>query len=327
MKYIEVIADASDVNTVSAIAEHVEASDFRVGLVDKDGMQMMRLLVPDNKIQLALDKLQKLFNTKQKARILVLPIEVSLPASSEAERKEEDAAIEAREFLYEEVEKNARLDLNFLILLALSTIVAAIGLAENNVAVLIGAMVIAPLLSPNLAFGLGTALGDIPLMKKSAITTSVGIMVAIVLSALLGLVWAFDTSGPELLARTKVGMDAVILALASGAAAALSLTSRSLNVLVGVMVAVALLPPAATVGLMLSQGETQHIIGASLLLTINIVCVNLACKIVFFLRGVRPRVWWKKKTAKKKMITYVVIWIITLLILILIIYLRQSLVN
>ena len=323
MKYIEVIADSSDLDTVLAIAEKVGAGDFRQGQVAEDGSQTMRLLISDDKLQLTLDRLQKLLGTQSNARILVLPVEISLPKSTETQRKVEDSAVEAREFLYDEVEKNARLDLNFTVLLALSTIVAAIGLVENNVAVLIGAMVIAPLLSPNLAFGLGTALGDIPLMKKSAITTSVGILFAIVISMILGLFWDFDHTGIELMSRTEVGFSAAALALASGAAAALSLTSRSLNVLVGVMVAVALLPPAATVGLMLGQGQTQLASSAALLLAINIVCVNLACKVVFFLKGVRPRIWWKKETAKRKMTSYVIIWIVTLAVLLLFIYLKR----
>ncbi len=321
MKYIEIITNTGDVDTISAIAEKIGARDFRLGAVSEDGLHMMRLLITDNKLQLALDNLQKVLQAKEEARIIVLPVEVSLPKSSEEQRKEEDGAIETREFLYEEVEKNARLDINFIVLLSLSTIVAAIGLIENNVAVLVGAMVIAPLLSPNLAFGLGTALGDIPLMKKAAITTFSGILLAIFLSLLIGLLWPFDMTGSELLARTKVGMDSVILALASGTAAAVSLTSRSLNVLVGVMVAVALLPPAATMGLMLAQGQLDYAIGAGLQLAINIVCVNLASKIVFFLRGIRPRIWWKKETAKRKMVTYLLVWFITLIILILIIYL------
>lgn len=132
---------------------------------------------------------------------------------------------------------------------------AAIGLIESNVAVVIGAMVIAPLLGPNLAFGLGTALGDASLMRKSALTNSVGILLAIALSVLIGLFTLFDVSSPELIPRTQVGLDSIALALASGAAAALSLTTGLSSVLVGVMVAVALLPPAVTFGLMLGHGD------------------------------------------------------------------------
>ena len=97
---------------------------------------------------------------------------------------------------------------------------------------------------------------------------------AIGLSAALARVWPWDPSSTELMLRTDVGLAAVALALASGAAAALSLTTGLSSVLVGVMVSVALLPPAAALGLMLGYGQPDLAIGAGLLLAINIVCVK-----------------------------------------------------
>ncbi len=324
MKYVEIVTDKGNIDTVSAIAEQHDASDFRHGEEGKDGMRAMRLLVADDKLQSVLDSLQKILNSQPSARVAVLPVEIVLPTPTAQERKEEDAAIEAREALYEGVEKNARLDLNFTILVVLSTIVAAIGLIENNVAVVIGAMVIAPLLGPNLAFGLATALGDISLMQKSALTTSVGIVIAVTLSVGIGIFWPFDVSSPELVARTEVGLDSVALALASGAAAALSLTTGLSSVLVGVMVAVALLPPAVALGIMLGLGDVNLAFGAGLLLAINVVCVNLAIKVVFFFKGIRPRTWWEKKKAKRAMVIYILAWIVTLIILVSFIYGRKA---
>ena len=325
MKFVEIIADEGSADTVSAIAEKTDASDFRCGEVGRDGMLTMRLLVGDDKLQVVLDSLQKILHAQSSARVAVLPVEIVLPKPSERERKEEDAAVEAREALYGEVERNARLDLNFGVLVVLSTVVAAIGLIENNVAVVIGAMVIAPLLGPNMAFGLGTALGDISLMRKSALTTSVGIVIAVALSVGIGVFWPFDVSSPELVARTNVGLDSVALALASGAAAALSLTTGLSSVLVGVMVAVALLPPAVALGIMLGLGNINLALGAGLLLAINVVCVNLAIKIVFFFKGIRPRTWWEKKKAKRAMTIYIVAWVVTLIILVSFIYGRAAL--
>jgi uncharacterized hydrophobic protein (TIGR00341 family) len=327
MKYIEVVADSGSADTVSAIAEKHEVSDYRVGAVGEDGLQPMRLLVADDKLQPVLDSLQTLLGVQTSARIVVLPVDIALPKPSEQERKEEDAATAARESLYEGVEKNARLDLNFIVLVSLSTVVAAIGLIESNVAVVIGAMVIAPLLGPNLALGLGTTLGDVSLMRKSVLTGSAGIALAIALSVGIAAIWPFDLASPEIASRTQVGLDSVALALASGAAAALSLTTGLSSVLVGVMVAVALLPPAVTLGLMLGHGEFNLAMGAGLLLAINLVCVNLACKLVFMFKGIHPRTWVEKEKAKHAMLVYILGWVITLIILILIIYGRRALIN
>ncbi len=324
MKYVEIIADAGSSDIVSVIAKKAKAMDFRLGLVGTDGMQPMRMLVSDDKLQLALDTLQNVLGAQPTARILVLSVEASLPKPDEEKKKNEDSATAARELIYEEVEKGARLDLNFCLLVVLSTVVAAIGLIENNVAVLIGAMVIAPLLGPNLALSLGTALGDVSLMRKSARTLFFGVLLAVALSAVFGVLWPSALTGHELMSRTRASLDSIFLALASGAAAALSLTTGLSGVLVGVMVAVPLLPPAATLGIMLGAGEPALAMGAGLLLAVNVVSVNLASKIVFFLKGVHPRTWLEKEKAKRAMLRYVVGWIVTLLILLLLMFVRSS---
>lgn len=325
MKYVELIVNTGNADTVTAIAEKHEVTDQRISAAGEDGMQAIRLLVADDKLQSVLDSLQTLFGSQPSARIIVLPVELTLPVSSEQDRKVEDSAVAARETLYEGVEKNARLDLNFIVLVFLSTIVAAIGLIEDNVAVVIGAMVIAPLLGPNLAFGLGTALGDVSLMRKSVLTGTAGIALAVTLSVIIGRFYPFDAAVPEIASRTVVGLDSVALALASGAAAALSLTTGLSSVLVGVMVAVALLPPAVTMGLMLGNNDINLALGAGLLLAINLVCVNLACKLVFLIKDIRPRTWVEKEKARRAMAVYILGWVVTLVVLILFIYGRRAL--
>lgn len=327
MKYVEIIANADSADTVLAVAQQEEAQDFRLGLVDEDGMQKMRMLVSDDKLQEVLDALQDLLDTQATAHIVVLPVEMSLPKPDEEERKQEHAATEAREALYEGVEKGVQLDLNFVMLVILSSVVAAIGLITNNVAVVIGAMVIAPLLGPNLALSLGTSLGDLSLIQRSVQTLLVGILLAIAIPAGLGIFWSFDVTNHELMLRTSVGIDSVALALASGAAAALSLTTGLSSVLVGVMVAVALLPPAAALGLMLGSGNTGLATGAALLLVINIVCINLASKIVFDIKGIRPQGWQEKKKARREKAVYILGWFVILLLLIALIYVRRSLIT
>lgn len=325
MKYVEIIANEGNYETVAAIAEQVEAADVRAVLTDADGTQLMRLLVRDDRLQATLDRLQNTLGMEPGARITVLPVDISLPRSVDKEEKAEDSATAAREALHDEAARGARLNRNYIVLVILSTLVAAIGMLENNVAVVVGAMVIAPLLGPNLAFALGTALGDGALMKESALTLLTGLALAIGLSAALAQVWQGSPDSTELLLRTHVGLSAVALALASGAAAALSLTTGLSSVLVGVMVAVALLPPTAALGLMLGYGKPELALGAGLLLSINIVCVNLACKVVFLAKRIYPRVWWQKEKARRGMRNAVAAWIVSLVVLIAAIYLRQVL--
>ena len=319
MKLIEVVASQRSLPTVQAIADKYKAYDFRTGPIGEDDMRAMRILTRDDKVQAVLDALQSILGAQPSARVLVIPVDLTIP------QPDEDSATMAREALYTMVERNARLDGNYLLLVLLSTIVAAIGLVEDSAAVVIGAMVIAPLLGPNLALGLGTALGDLELMRKAVLTTLAGVALAVALSLLLGLLWPFTADAHELLSRTDVGMESLALALASGAAAALSLTTGLPSVLVGVMVAVALLPPAAALGLMLGHGEIRLATGAGLLLAVNIVSINLACKLVFLLKGIRPRDWWGKEKAKRAMWIYLLVWLFTLLVLGVIIVQRDAL--
>jgi len=167
-------------------------------------------------------------------------------------------------------------------------------------------------------------LGDMPLMWKAFKTILAGIGLALFLSIGLGIWHPMNLDSPELMARTDVGLDSMALALASGAAAVISLTTGLSSVLVGVMVAVALLPPTATLGIMLGAGHTQLAIGAALLLAVNIVCVNLAAKVVFLVRGIKPRSWLEKQKANQSMVTYLVIWILSLAILLVVILFRKG---
>lgn len=322
MKYIEVTANAGSADTIRAIAEKVKALDFRLGVVGDDGLQLMRILIADDSLQKTLDTLQNILGAQPSARIVVLPIEIHLPKQIEKERAEKGSLSTAREALYQEVEKGARLEANFLILVILSTIVAAIGLVEDNVAVVIGAMVIAPLLGPNLALSLGTALGDMHLIKKSIKTLSFGVSLAVIMSVFIGLFWPGNLNSHELMTRTTANLDSVALALASGAAATLSLTTGLSGVLVGVMVAVALLPPAVTLGIMLGAGNIQLAVGAGVLLAINIVSVNLSSKLVFLLKGVGPRTWVEKEAAKIAMTRYIIGWVVSLLVLVAFIFIQ-----
>ncbi len=90
------------------------------------------------------------------------------------------------------------------------------------------------------------------------------------------------------------------------------------------MVAVALMPPAVTIGLMLSIAEYNHALGAALLLAVNIVCINLSAKLVFLFRGIKPRTWLDAHKARQSRLLYIVIWIVMLALLFLMIYLRHK---
>ena len=326
MRVIEVITDHGHVDTLRGIAAQQEIVDIWVGHNDEDGRCSTRLLVRPEKQQAVMDALQSLLATADDTRILVLPVEASLPRLEEdsPEDEKQSSVTRSREELYQKIVSGAKLDSNFMYMVIMSTIVAAIGLLEDNVAVVIGAMVIAPLLGPNMALALATTLGEGKLLWSALKSNLAGLLTALTLSVLIGFIWPLNFDSHELMMRTDVGMDGIVLALVSGAAAVLSLTAGLSNSLVGVMVAVAILPPTATVGLMLGSGNYQHALGAALLLAVNVVCVNLASNITFLLKGIKPRTWYEKKKAKQSLIILVLFWLVVLVVLVMTVKVRHE---
>jgi len=300
MKIVEVVADESYIDSIKNIVEKNDVPDFWVVSSESEGRKVVRILVKPEQRQTILDALQGILSTSLSARVVVIPIEATLPREEEPEKKTKiiSATETTREELYNSIGKNARLNRTYLLLIFLSTVVVAIGLLKDNVAVVIGAMVIAPLLGPNLALALGTALGDTDLMWKAFKTGLAGMGLALILSIFIGILWPLNVESRELLARTYGGVDSAVLAMASGAAAVISLTSGIPSILVGVMVAVALLPPAATMGLMLGAGQTDLAYGAAFLLAVNIVAINLSAKLGFLIQGIKPRTWLEKKKSQ-----------------------------
>jgi len=323
MRIIEVITDAGNLDTIKGLASQHEIDDLWCGASMPDGRQAFRLLVSDDARQQVLDGLQHLLGSSETSHIIVQPVDVVLPKSTAQQQAGPERVSATREELYQNIQQGARLDRNFLILTVLSTVVAAVGLIEDNVAVIIGAMVIAPLLGPNMALALASSLGDSDLIQKALRTNFAGILLAAMLGVLFGLGWEVNLDSVEISSRTDVGLDSVVLALASGAAAALSLTTGLSSALVGVMVAVALLPPTVTAGLLTGSGLYAPAFGAALLLAVNVVCVILSSKLVFLAKGIRPRTWLEQRKAQQSSWLYGLFWAVLLVLLVILIVLRQ----
>jgi uncharacterized hydrophobic protein (TIGR00341 family) len=301
---IEAIAPPSNEDAIVRIAKQSEATDFWVSSASEKQIAI-KILVEKAKSQKVLDQLQSLMEGKSNFRVLAYPLEIALPY----EKKQSNSpATISREALLSQLKAQGKLDGHYMMLVFLSTIVAAIGLIENNVAVIIGAMVIAPLLGPNLALSLSTILGQVRGVFNALQTLVVGISFALGLSILLSLFYPNISLTPELLSRTVVGMDGLALALASGAAAALSITTGVSSVLVGVMVAVALLPPTVTLGICLGLGAYPEAKGAALLLIANIASVNLTAQLTMRLKGIKPREKEKQRTALIVFILGILFW-------------------
>lgn len=320
MRMIEVtFPDGIDTKPLLSACMKAEPMDYRLEPADERGRRLLRLVFRTGDGQDAIDSIQGILANEEGWRLVVLPVEAALPKPETTEEDEETKkkrkTLALREELFEDISRGAHLDRDFILLTVLSAVVAALGLNANNVAAVIGAMVIAPLLGPILAFSFGSALGDLDLMLKSARTAMAGLVTGLIVAMAIGAATGVNLGSDELVSRTFVGVDAVALALVSGAAAALSLSTGISSALVGVMVAVALLPPSAAVGLFIGAGEWSFALRAALLLAINVTSVLLAALFIFRVKGVRPRTWLERRSAKRSVFVNYAVWVACILVL------------
>jgi uncharacterized hydrophobic protein (TIGR00341 family) len=333
LRLIEVYLPAEERGRLQEILkDHEILGSWQEG--SPEGKTLAKLLLPTEKSGEILDLLEKHFSTVEGFRIVLLPVEASIPRPQEEEKKAEEAgpgqekpekkiAGISREELYTDVQKISKLSWVFIVFVLLASVVAAIGMMRDSTVAIIGAMVIAPLLGPNVALSLATTLGDTDLARRAMKTNVAGMLAALFLALLIGIAFQVDPDAPKIVAGTRVGLGDIILALAAGSAAALSFTTGVLSALIGVMVAVALLPPLVTLGMLIGAGRWDMALGAMLLLLTNLICVNLAGVVTFLARGIRPLTWWEANRAKKATRQAIAIWTFLLTVLAVVILLSQ----
>ncbi len=331
---------------IEVILPNARMEDLRRALNNEDvlglWMQAMhtdqtitRILVPTGHTEDIIDRLHERFRLDPAFRLMLFSVEATLPKpeppAQDKEGQQENGTTSpqaasksqriSREELYQDVAQGAQLTAIYLITVALSTVVAAVGVMRDDLAIIIGAMVIAPLLGPTVALALASALGDLTLSARSIKTLLAGIAIALLLSIFIGAVGPVDPQTPAIVSRTQMGVGDLLLALAAGSAGALAFTSGIPAGIIGVMVAVALLPPLVVVGLLVGAGYGLLGFNAMLLFVGNVACINLAGVVTFLSQKLQPRSWWAAERAGKATRIAVMLWTLTLAILLAIVVL------
>lgn len=171
--------------------------------------------------------------------------------------------------------------------LMFAIIVASIGLNVNSTAVIIGAMLISPLMGPIMGIGYGIGINDFELIKKSFKSISLAVVISILSATLYFLITPLSEARSELLARTTPTLWDVLIALFGGLAGILATTRKEKsNVIPGVAIATALMPPLCTAGYGLASGHLSYFFGAFYLFFINMVFIALAT--VLFISYLNP---------------------------------------
>jgi len=195
----------------------------------------------------------------------------------------------------QDIRESASSSFDFFLLVILSCSIATLGLITDSPAVIIGAMLVAPLMSPIIGVGMSSITGDSFLARNSAIALLRGAVLTVLLSSLMTLVNAnlpfvvLQELPGEVLARIHPSPIDLGIALAGGLAAAYALTRSKLSAaLPGVAIATALMPPLCTVGIGIALAHWEVAGGALLLFVTNAITIAFAAALVFFLRGFAP---------------------------------------
>jgi len=213
------------------------------------------------------------------------------------------SSILSQEELYSKAQESADFNKAQWGLVGLSSVIAAFGLASDNLIAVIGAMMLAPLLSPFVSGALSLTVGDSKLMVSSLKAGMLSVVVAVVLSFLA--VIPFPVSmNPTLQLVSTPSVIGILLSVFVGAAAALTFVTGLRDEIAGVAVAIALVPPIASIGLGLKMADMALVKNASTVASMNMLAVIISGYLCFTVLGLKPSTYYKKKQAKK--IKYIV---------------------
>lgn len=183
--------------------------------------------------------------------------------------------------------------------LIFATFVASLGLNTNSTAVIIGAMLISPLMGPIMGFGLGLGISDFDLIKRSFRNFATATVFSVITSTLYFLISPISEAQSELLARTTPTVYDVLIAFFGGLAGVVASSTKSKgNVIPGVAIATALMPPLCTAGFGLASGNMYYFFGAFYLFFINSVFISLATYLVVRLLKYPKKVFLDKHREK-----------------------------
>ena len=285
--------------------------------------------LPTNAVEPILDQLREETGIDRDAYTVVLDAETVVSERYDQLEKEwtegEEGERIARDELITRAADLAPDWVPFLVMTAISAVVATSGLLLDSAAVVVGSMVIAPLIGPAMATSVGSVVDDRDLFVRGIKLQAAGALLAVASAAAFAGLLRFGNIVPlgtnEVLAigevreRLSPGVPSLVVALAAGIAGALSLSSGVSSALVGVMIAAALVPPTAVVGIGVAWGRPGAVVGSAVLVAVNFLSINLVALAVFWYQGYQPEQWFRVGEARQDTIKRIGALAVTVLIL------------
>jgi len=200
-----------------------------------------------------------------------------------------DVTLEDKNRAVEEIIESSSPRKSFFVMIAVSAVLATMGILDNNAAVIIGGMLVAPMLSPILAIALGIEMADIKLIRRSFKVVVLAVLYAVGASLLFALLLNqgevnVENLNHEMSLRVEIGLTTILIALVAGFGASLSLVRSELaKFMSGVAIAVALIPPLSMSAVGISILDFNIFYNAFASFCINLVGIILASLVVFSL--------------------------------------------
>lgn len=190
--------------------------------------------------------------------------------------------------LLSDLRQGSKWNSDFVLMLALASAIASLGLMQNSPAVVIGSMLLAPLMTPMIGAGLALAQANVSLAKQCAKSIVLGLLLTLAVSCLLGVVTpSRETLSPEVISRGSPNVLDLLIALLAAVAATIAMARPNIaGAIAGVAIATALVPPLCAVGISLSQWELPNALGALVLFGTNLIAIIVASSFTFSLLGI-----------------------------------------
>ena len=332
MKRLEVTVKKNQIENIQKVLKNLELSYAYSNIkIENEECGKFSSLVPDKLVDKAIEEILKGIDSRIKENtISVYNVEAHVSTYVDRISKKmiaESPPANPFERLVENAEKFTNINKDILLMALFATLIALAGLFLDNAVTVIGAMLLSPLLGPINAFAINASIGKVKKLVRIETAILILLVSVIALSAFITFIgsFLFDLSvSSQIAIRSQTSLIDIGIGLILGLAGGLALVSSVPEMLVGVGVASALLPPAAVSGIGLALMNSELFSGALILTIVYLVGLELGCTLMLRLKGVRPRKFYQQAEAKKHSAYFIITFSILLIILLIIVYLTSS---
>ncbi len=331
MKRLEVTVIKNQKDNVQKVFKNLELSyAYSTIKIENNECGKFSSLIPDKLVDKTIEEILKGIDSRIKENTISV-YNVEAHVSSHVDRITKKLIAESPpanpfERLVENAEKFTNINKDIIMMALFATLIALAGLFLDNAVTVIGAMLLSPLLGPINAFAVNASIGKVKKLVRIEVAIVILLIAVIALSAFITFIGSFFFDLPvssQIAIRSQTSLIDIGIGLILGLAGGLALVSSVTEMLVGVGVASALLPPAAVSGIGLALMDSGLFSGALILTIVYLVGLELGCTLMLRVKGVRPRKFYQQAEAKKHSAYFIITFSILLILLLIIVYLTS----